>query len=92
MELSAVLPIIIYFLLIILLVILIVIGIKVIITMNKIEELVTDVKAKVSSFDKLFDVVNIISSRFTILTDAVVNFITDGIKKIINKKNKKEEE
>ena len=87
MELSTVLPIIIYFLLIVLLIILIVIGIKLIITMNKVEQLITDIKSKVSALDKLFNIVDIISSRFSILTDTIVGFLTNTIKKIINRNN-----
>lgn len=86
MELSTALPIVIYFLLIVLLIILIIIGIKLIITMNKVEQIITDVKNKLSTFDKLFNIVDIIGNRFSILTDTVVSFITNSIMKIVNRK------
>lgn len=92
MELSSALPIVIYFLLIILLIILIIIGIKLIITMNKVEELITDVKNKLSTFDKLFNIVDVVGNRFSILTDTVVSFLTNSIMKIVNRKKHNDDE
>lgn len=92
MELATALTIIIYFLLIVLITILIVIGIKLIITIDKVNELVDDVKAKVSSLDKIFTVVDLVNNKLSVVTDAVVGFIAGTIKKITNKKGKIKEE
>ena len=57
--LNGVLPIIIYILLIGLLIIGIIIGIKLIITMNKVEKIVNNVEGKVNSLNGLFNIIEI---------------------------------
>lgn len=88
MELASALTIIIYFLLIVLITILIVIGIKLIITIDKVNQIVDDVKTKLSALDKIFTVVDLVNNKLSIITDAIVGFIAGTIKKITNKKNK----
>ncbi len=91
-TLSEALPIIIYFLLIILLVVVIIFGIKLIITMSKLELLVDDVTKKVSSLDKLFNVFNLVTNRFSVITDTALSFLTSITKKLFGSKNKDEED
>ncbi len=91
-ALNSGLPIVIYFLLIILLVVCIIFGIKLIITMTKIEGLVDDVSKKVSSLDKIFNIVNLVTNRFSVISDAAVSFITGLFDKLFGNKLKKEEE
>lgn len=88
MELASALTIIIYFLLIVLITILIVIGIKLIITIDKVNQIVDDVKTKLSALDKIFTVVDLVNNKLSIVTDAIVGFIAGTIKKITNKKSK----
>ena len=88
MELASALTIIIYFLLIVLITILIVIGIKLIITIDKVNQIVDDVKAKLSALDKIFTVVDLVNNKLSVVTDAIVGFIAGTIKKITNKKSK----
>jgi len=91
-ALSQSLPIVIYFLLIILLVVVIILGIKLIITMSKLESLVDDVTKKVSALDKVFDVVNVVTNRFSLITDTVINFATSLFTKLFSSKKYKDEE
>lgn len=86
---ESVLPIIIYLLLIILLVVLIVLGIKLIITTNKVDELVEDVNKKVRSLDRLFEIVDFTTDRISMATDIVVNFVSSKLKNLFGRKNKK---
>jgi len=90
--LSQSLPIVIYFLLIILLVVVIIFGIKLIITMSKLETLVDDVAKKVSALDKIFDIVNVVTNRFTLITDTLINFATSLFTKLFSSKKSKNEE
>ncbi|MBQ4263659.1 MAG: hypothetical protein IJB83_05425 [Bacilli bacterium] len=92
---AEVLPIIIYLLLIVLLVVLIILGIKLIITTNKVDDLVDDVNKKVRSLDRLFEIVDFTTDRISMATDIVVNFVSSKLKGLFgkkkNKKFKKEE-
>lgn len=93
--LSALLPIIIYILLIVLIVVAIIVSIKMIFTITKVDELIDDVNEKLSSFDKLFNIIDFTTDRFGVITEAIFSFITSKIKKVTRtkrKKNKKEEE
>lgn len=92
--LSEMLPIIIYFLLIVLLVVAIIVGIKLIFTITKVDELIDDVTEKLSSFDRLFNVINFTTDRFGVISETVISFITSKLKKLMKpkRKNKREEE
>ena len=85
------LVIIIYALLIVFLIIAIIIGVKVLITLNKVNDLIDDATDKLSSLDKLFDVVNFATDRMSIVTEAVLGFVTTGLGKLFStsKKSKK---
>ncbi len=92
--LNEMLPIIIYFLLIVLLVVAIIVGIKLIFTITKVDELIDDVTEKLSSFDRLFNVINFTTDRFGVISETVISFITSKLKKLMKpkRKTKREEE
>ena len=76
------LPIVIYFLLIIFLVIGILLGIRFIITLNKLDKVVEDVNQKVQTLNGFFHIID-----YT--TDKVVEGITALFKKVVFSKKKK---
>ncbi len=92
--LNEMLPIIIYFLLIVLLIVSIIVGIKLMFTITKVDELIDDVTEKLSSFDRLFNVINFTSDRFGVITETILSFVTSKLKKIMKpkRKTKKEDE
>lgn len=92
-ALNETLPVVIYLLLIVLLVVVIVIGIKLIFTMNKVDLLLDDVTKKVHSLDRVFNMIDYTTDKVTMISDTVVNFITNKLKRIIKfKKNDEEDE
>ena len=90
--LNEMLPIIIYFLLIVLLVVSIIVGIKLIFTITKVDELIDDVTEKLSSFDRLFNVINFTTDRFGAISETVISFITSKLKKLMKPKRKTKRE
>ena len=90
--LSQLLPIIIYFLLIIIIIVGIILGIKLIITMTKVESLIDDVSEKVSTLNKVFDVADMLTNKFSMITDNVIGFVGNWIGKLFNKKSVKYKE
>ena len=87
--LNEMLPIIIYFLLLVLLVVSIIVGIKLIFTITKVDELIDDVTEKLSSFDRLFNVINFTTDRFGVISETIISFITSKLKKLVKPKRKK---
>ena len=69
----------------ILLVVLIILGIKLINTMNKIQNVVDDINKKVDSFDGLFSIIDNTTDKLALLSDKMV----DGVKSIKNSARKK---
>ena len=90
--LNEMLPIIIYFLLIVLLVVSIIVGIKLIFPLTKVDELIDDVTEKLSSFDRLFNVINFTTDRFGVISETVISFITSKLKKLMKPKRKTKRE
>lgn len=80
------LPILLYVLGSILLVVLIILGIKLIITMNKIEIVVDDITKKVKSLDGLFSIIDMTTDKLAMLSDRVVDTVSLFIKKIFRRK------
>ena len=85
-----ILPIILYILGSILLVVLIILGIKLIITMNKIENVVDDISMKVESLNGFFSIIDMTTDKLAMITDKVVESITSLIRKIFNRKKEEE--
>lgn len=87
------LPIIIYLLLIIILVIGIILGVKTIITLNKVEKVVDDVNEKVQTLNGFFHIIDYTTDKIALATDKVVEGITHFVSKMLfsKKKNKNSE-
>ena len=92
MELTQALLILLYVLGSILLTVLIILGIKLIVTMNKIEGVVDDINKKVTSLDGLFSVIDMTTDKLSLLSDRMIDGITLLIKKIFSSKKRKEDE
>lgn len=91
--LNQVLPIVIYILLIGLLIIGIIIGIKLIITMNKVERIIDNVENKVNSLNSIFNIIEIASGKITGVYERIIDFISGIIDKLfIGKGNRKEDD
>lgn len=82
------LQIIIYALLIILIIVAIVIGVRLIITLHKVDLLIDDVSAKVKTLDRVFEVIDVFNNKMSALGDSVVGFISGGIRRIFKKRKK----
>ena len=80
------LPILLYILGSILLVVLIILGIKLIITMNKIEIVVDDITKKVKSLDGLFSIIDMTTDKLAMLSDKVGDGVSLFIKKVFRRK------
>ncbi len=87
-----VLPIILYILGSILLIILIILGVKMIITMNKIENVVDDVDQKVQKLNGLFSIIDVTTDRLSLVSDRVIDFISMVVSKLFRHKKKGKEE
>ena len=59
----------------ILLIVLIILGIKLIITMNKIENIVDDINGKVRSLNGIFSVIDMTTDKLALLSDKTICFI-----------------
>ncbi|MEG0794257.1 MAG: hypothetical protein RSF02_01325 [Bacilli bacterium] len=86
------LPLIIYILLIALLVIGIVLGIKTIITMDKVEKVVDNVNDKVESLNSVFSIIDFTTDKIATFTDRVVELASNLFSKIWYKKGITKEE
>lgn len=86
MTVAEVLPVILYILGAILLTCLIVLTVKLIITMNKIEKVVDNITEKVSTLDKIFEIMGLITGKFTAITDKIVDVTAGVIEKVFNKR------
>lgn len=91
MTVETVLPIVLYFLGAILLVALIVLTVKLIITMNKIEKTVDNISDKVKTLDGLFEIINMFTGKFYLVTDKIVEYATLLVEKIFKGKDDKNE-
>lgn len=83
---AEILPIILYVLGSILLVVLIILGVKLIITMNKIENVVDDISRKVKSLDGLFSVIDMTTDKLAMLSDRIVDVVSSLIRKVFKRK------
>ena len=74
----------------ILLVVLIILGIKMIITMNKIEDVVDDINGKVRSLNGLFSMIDYTTDKLALLSDRFVDTVSSLIKKVFGRKEEKD--
>lgn len=86
------LQIILYILGSILLAVLIILGIKLIITINKVNVIADDVYKKVKTLDGFFALVDYTTDKISTVSDKIVSFTTSLISKIFNKKESEEKE
>ena len=91
MEILDVLQVILYILGSILLIVLIVLGIKLIITMNKIENVVDDINVKVNKLNGLFTIIDLTTDKLVLFSDKLVEGISSLIRKLFSKKKRKDD-
>ena len=89
--LSQVLPIIIYFLLIIVIMVGIVLGIKFIITIDRVLTIVDGVNEKIEKVTPLLDTLGTISSKFNDVITTVIKSVENLVMKVFLKNKNKEE-
>ena len=92
MEILDVLQVILYILGSILLIVLIVLGIKLIITMNKIENVVDDSNVKVNKLNGVFSIIDLTADKLVLISDKLVDGISSLIRKIFAKKKREDDE
>lgn len=85
-------PIILYLLGTVLLIILIILGVKLIYTVNKTNQILDDAYNKTKSLNGLFHAIDSITDTVSMLSDNVVGSITNIIGRVFHKKNEKENE
>jgi len=76
----------------ILLVVLIILGIKMIITMNKIENVVDNISVKVNKLNGLFNVIDITTDKLTMVGDKLVDSISSLVSRAFDRKKRKEDD
>lgn len=86
------LPICVNILLIILLIVGIVLGVRLINVMNRVNELIDNVEAKVNSLNGLFNVINFTTDKITTISDRVIEGVTGLIKRFGKKRYSNEME
>ena len=85
------LPIIIYLLLIVILVVGIIIGIRLINTLNRVDKVVDDANKKLESLDGVFSLFDFVTDKISLLSDKLVDTISDFFAKRVFKKRRKDE-
>lgn len=92
MSVSDVLPVILYILGSILLVVLIILGVKLINTLNKIENVVDDISKKANSLNGLFSIIDNMTDKLALLSNKMVDGVAFIIKRLFKPKKRKENE
>lgn len=85
-------PIILYLLGTVLLIVLIILGLKLIYTINKTNEILDDAYNKTKSLNGLFNAIDSITDSLSNLSDSIVTNVTGIIGKIFNRRSKRERE
>ena len=76
----------------ILLVVLIVLSVKLIYTINRINQVLDEVELKISKFDKAFNLVDIVTDNMALVSDKLVDGISYVIRRLFVRKSKRKEE
>ncbi len=76
----------------ILLVILIILGIKLIVTMNKIENVVEDINVKVDKLNGVFQLIDNTTDKLALFSDKMIDGIIFIFKKLFKSKKRKDSE
>lgn len=82
-------PVILFILAIILLVVLIILALRMMNTLKKVDQVVTNVNTKVSKLDNAFVVIDSLTDGLSSINDKIVNFIANGIRNFFKRKKKK---
>lgn len=77
-------------LLIVLVIILIVLSLKALDTLNKVDAILDNTKKKLENLDGVFNLVDTVSDKLTLVTDTVIGSIVSFITSIFNKKGKED--
>lgn len=86
-------PVILFILAIILLVVLIILAIRMIGTLKKVDNIVTDVNSKMHTIDNAFSMIDTFTDSLSNINDKIVSLIANGIRNFFKrKKNKGESE
>ena len=75
-------------LLIVLVIILIILSLKALDTLNKVDTILDDTKKKLDNLDGVFNLVDTVSDKLTLVTDTIVGSIVSFITNIFNRKGK----
>ncbi len=75
-------------LLIVLVIILIILALKALDTLSKVDVILDDTKKKLDGLDGVFNLVDTVSEKLTLVTDTVIGSIVNLITSIFNKKGK----
>ena len=76
----------------ILLVALIILVVKLINTVSRVNNMLDEVDKRVEKFDRVFRIADIITDNMALVSDKLVDGISDFIRNLFNRKKRKEEE
>jgi len=76
----------------ILLITLIVLSVKLINVADKVNKMLDDVNVKIAKFDNLFNVIDLVTDNMALISDKLVDGISNVIKKVFTKKDDRKEE
>ena len=82
------LPIIIYLLLIIVLIIGIILGVKTIITLDKVEKIIDDISEKLQTLNGFFHIIDYTTDKIALATDKMVDGVVSFVSKLLFNKSK----
>ena len=91
MEILDVLQVILYILGSILLIVLIILGIKLIITMNKIENVVDDINVKVNKLNGIFTIIDLTTDKLALFSDKIIDGISTIVRKVFSRKKRRDD-
>lgn len=86
------LPVLMYSLLSVLIVVLIVLGIRLLETVNRVNKLLDDVEKKMDSMNGLFNVMDFVTTKATIVTDTIASTIIGAVSNLVKKRKQKKED
>jgi hypothetical protein len=86
------LPAVMYCLLIVLIIVLIILGIRSLETVTRINTLLDDLEKKMDSMSGLFNVMDFITTKATVVTDTIASTIMGTIKSLVKKRKQKKED
>ena len=78
--------------LVVVIILLMILIIKLIVTTNKVNDLLDDVSQKVKSFDKVFEIVDVVNDKVAMIGDATVGLMSGVVKKFFKNKKKSKNE